>query len=55
MPEEKGKQLTFDDRCEIEEMLKTRESFKAIACRIGVSPTTVSNEVKLNRTTRKGR
>lgn len=49
MPEEKGKQLTFDDRCEIEEMLKAGESFRKIAARIGVSPTTVSNEVRLNR------
>ena len=49
MPEEKGKQLTFDDRCEIEEMLKAGESFRAIARKLGVSPTTVSNEVKLNR------
>ena len=50
MPEEKGKQLTFDDRCEIEEMLKEGESFRKIASRIGVSPTTVSNEVRSNRT-----
>ena len=49
MPEEKGKQLTFDDRCEIEEMLKAGGSFRAIARKLGVSPTTVSNEVKLNR------
>lgn len=49
MPEEKGKHLTFDDRCEIEEMLKDGASFRAIARKLGVSPTTVSNEVKLNR------
>ena len=50
MPQEKGKQLTFDDRCEIEEMLKSSESFREIARKLNVSPTTVSNEVKLNRT-----
>lgn len=50
MPLEKGKQLTFDDRCEIEEMLKAGSSFRKIAEALGVSPTTVSNEVKLNRT-----
>lgn len=50
MPEEKGGQLTFDDRCEIEEMLKAGESFRKTALKIGVPPTTVSNEVRLNRT-----
>lgn len=50
MPKGKGKQLTFDDCCEIEEMLKAVESFRAIAHKLGVSPTTVSNEVKSNRT-----
>lgn len=50
MPQEKGKHLTFDDRCEIEEMLKSGESFREIARRLSVSPTTVSNEVRLNRT-----
>lgn len=50
MPEEKGKHLTFEDRCEIEEMLKAGVSFRKIARRLNVSPTTVSNEVKLNRT-----
>ena len=50
MPREKGKQLTFDDRCEIEEMLKAGDSFRKIAAKLGVSPTTVSNEVKSNRT-----
>ena len=49
MPNEKGKCLTFDDRCEIEEMLKTGASFRKIASKLNVSPTTVSNEVKLNR------
>lgn len=55
MPKEKGKQLTFDDRCEIEEMLRDGASFRAIARRLGVSPTTVSNEVRLNRTFSKAR
>ena len=50
MPKEKGRHLTFDDRCEIEEMLKEGASFRAIACKLGVSPTTVSNEVRSNRT-----
>lgn len=50
MPEEKGKQLTFDDRCEIEEMLKAGESFRKIAGALGVSPTTISEEVRKNRT-----
>ena len=49
MPEEKGKHLTFDDRCEIEEMLKAGESFRAISRKLGVSPTTISNEVRSNR------
>ncbi len=55
MPKEKGKQLTFDDRCEIEEMLKEGESFRAIAGKLNVSTTTVSNEVRLNRSTVKGK
>lgn len=50
MPSKKGKQLTFDDRCEIEEMLKEGASFRKIAIKLNVSPTTISNEVKLNRT-----
>ena len=52
MPSEKGKCLTFDDRCEIEELLKARTSFRKIAHKLNVSPTTVSNEVKLNRALR---
>lgn len=50
MPNEKGKQLTFDDRCLIEEKLKSGDSFREIARQLNVSPTTVSNEVRLNRT-----
>lgn len=49
MPEKKGAHLTFNDRCEIEDMLKEGDSFREIARKLGVSPTTVSNEVKLNR------
>lgn len=50
MPGGKGKHLNFDDRCEIEEMLKEKKPFRAIAKALGVSATTVSNEVKANRT-----
>lgn len=50
MPDRKGCCLTFDDRCEIEEMLKEGSSFRAIARKLDVSPTTISNEVKRNRT-----
>ncbi len=50
MPKEKGRHLDFDDRCEIEEMLEEGASFRCIARNLGVSPTTISNEVKVNRT-----
>lgn len=50
MPKERGKHLDFDDRCEIEEMLKDGASFRCIAKRLNVSTTTISNEVKANRT-----
>lgn len=50
MPKEKGKHLDFDDRCEIEEMLKDGASFRCIAKKLNVSTTTISNEVKANRT-----
>lgn len=49
MPEKKGKHLSFGDRCEIEDMLKEGSSFRKIARKLKVSPTTVSNEVRLNR------
>lgn len=49
MPKKKGAHLSFDDRCEIEDMLKEGASFREIARKLGVSPATVSNEVKLNR------
>lgn len=50
MPKEKGKHLDFDDRCEIEEMLKDGASFRHMAKRLNVSATTISNEIKANRT-----
>ena len=50
MPEKKGAHLGFDDRREIEDMLKEGGSFREIARKLKVSPTTVSNEVRLNRT-----
>ena len=50
MPKEKGKHLDFDDRCEIEEMLKDGASFRHMAKKLNVSATTISNEVKANRT-----
>lgn len=49
MPKEKGKHLGFDDRCEIEEMLKDGKSFREIAGKLSASPSTVSAEVKANR------
>lgn len=49
MPEKKGTHLSFNDRCEIEDMLKENSSFREIARKLKVSPTTVSNEVRLNR------
>lgn len=50
MPKEKGKHLDFDDRCEIEEMLRDGASFRSIAKKLNVSTTTISNEVRANRT-----
>ena len=47
MPENKNKHLTISDRTEIEKGLTVRESF---ARRMGVSTSTVSREVKQNRT-----
>ena len=49
MPKKKGAQLDIADREYIEEALKNAESFRKIASHLGVSPTTVSNEVKNNR------
>ena len=50
MPEKKGKHLVYDDRCVIEDMLKHGASFREIARRLNVSPTTVSGEIRRNRT-----
>lgn len=52
MPKRKGKHLTYEDRCTIEDMLKRHTSFREIARCIDVSPTTISNEIKRNRTKR---
>lgn len=51
MPEKKNKHLTIQDRVEIEKGLTQKESFASIARRIGVATSTVSREVKMNRTT----
>lgn len=50
MPEKKNKHLTIQDRVEIEKGLAQKESFASIARRIGVATSTVSREVKANRT-----
>ena len=42
----KEKHLTIEDRQEIQDCLHHGMTFKAIACRIGKDPTTVSKEVK---------
>ena len=44
--EQKNKHMKLDDRIEIQECLSKGMTFKAIAKRIGKSPTTVSREVK---------
>ena len=41
--------MSFDDRCKIEEVFKEGASFREIARKDAVSPTTVSSKVKLNR------
>lgn len=50
MPEKKNKHMTIADHIEIEKGLSQNESFASIARRIGVSTSTVSREVKQNRT-----
>lgn len=50
MPERKNKHLTIADRVEIEKGLSQNKSFASIARSIGVSTSTVSREVKQNRT-----
>lgn len=49
MPERKGAHLNIDDRYRIEDMIKCGFSFREIARRLNVSPTTVSSEVRRNR------
>ena len=46
----KNKHLTHEDRCEIEECLGKRMTFKSISALIAKDPTTVSYEVKHHRT-----
>ena len=41
--------MDYDDRCVIEEGLEAGHSASRIACRLGVSPSTVTREVKTNR------
>lgn len=49
MPENKGSHLDLDDRFTIQESLTEGESFREIARILGISPSTVSHEVKTNR------
>lgn len=53
MPQGKGTHLTLQDRYVIQEGLVQRWSFREIARRIGVTPSTVSREIKANRITKK--
>ena len=52
MPERKGSHLDYDDRCAIEEGIEAGLSASAIARRLGVSASTVTREVKANRSCR---
>lgn len=54
MPEGKGKHLDLEDRIRIEDGLRKKERFSEIARAIGVSPSTVTREVKGNRHFHKG-
>ena len=49
MPERPGSHLDYDDRCVIEEGIEAGLSASRIARRLGVSPSTVTREVKANR------
>ncbi len=49
MPKGKGKHLTIADRVRIEAGIKDKESFSSIARALGVSPSTITREVKTNR------
>lgn len=46
MPKRKGAHLDYEDRCAIEDMVKEGLSLRAIARRIGVSPSTVAAEIE---------
>lgn len=52
MPESKNKRLDYDDRCVIEEKVKEGRSARGVSGLLGVSPSTVTREVKADRTTR---
>lgn len=52
MPEEKGRHLTKENREVIETGIRERDSSRKIAKRIDVSASTVTREVKANRTVR---
>lgn len=49
--EKKNKHMTLDDRIELQECLSRGMTFKAIAARVGKSPTTISREVKIHMET----
>jgi IS30 family transposase len=49
MPEHFGGHLTFEDRCEIARMLAERQSFAVIARAVGVSPSTITREIRRAR------
>lgn len=51
--ERKNKHMTLQDRLEIQECLSKGMTFKAIARRVGKSPTTISREVKQHATLQK--
>lgn len=53
MPERKGTHLTLEDRYVIQEGLVQGWSFREIARRLGVTPSTISREIKANRVTKR--
>ncbi|NTU88557.1 MAG: IS30 family transposase [Actinobacteria bacterium] len=55
MPTGKGKHLDRDDRESIQDGIKEGLSFREVARRLDVSPSTISHEVKENRTFRKSK
>lgn len=44
--------LSFEERCQIEAMCAVKMSVRAIAARLGRSPSTISREIRRNRTLR---